>query len=60
MGTEFMQVDSTHITVDTKENPFMTYGENIFGNIIAYTSSDDEEEEKKKKRRRKRQRKRRV
>ena len=49
MGTESMQVDSTHITMDTKENLFVAYGKNCVGNITSYTSSDDEEEEKKRK-----------
>ena len=44
-----MQVDSTHITVDDKENPFLSYGTTIVGNITAYTSFDDEAEEEERK-----------
>lgn len=29
IGTESMQVDSTHITIDAKENPFAEYGTKI-------------------------------
>lgn len=51
MGTESMQVDSTHITIDMKENIFVGFGANIVGNIhiiTSYSSSDEDEEEKKK------------
>ena len=41
MGIESMQVDSTHITIDEKENHFAGYGSSIVGNIIVYTSYDE-------------------
>ena len=49
MGTESMQIDSTHIFVDTKENPFATFKTTIVGNITAYSSLDEEEEATTKK-----------
>ena len=49
MDTILMQVDSTHITINTKENPFTAYGKTIVGNITTYNNSDEEEEEEKKK-----------
>ena len=33
IGTESMQVDNTHITIDAKKNPFVEYGTNIVGNV---------------------------
>lgn len=50
MGTESMQVDNTHIKMDTKENPFVGYRISIVGNITTQSSSNDEEEAKEKKR----------
>ena len=49
MGIESMQVDSTHITVDAKEDAFSQYGTNIIGNITAYSSSNEEDEEEERK-----------
>ena len=45
MGSESMQVNSTHIIFDTKENPFTTYNQTIIGNITTYSSSNDDGEE---------------
>ena len=47
MGSKSMQVDSTCITMDTKENPFATFNQSIVENIISYSSSNDEEEDKR-------------
>ena len=46
-----MQVDSTNITVDKKEeDPFKDLGPSITGNIVGYSSSiDDEGEDELKK-----------
>ena len=43
-----MQVDSTHIIVDEKQNPFVGYRSPIVGNHIDYSSSDEDTKEEKK------------
>ena len=48
MGIDSVEVDSTCITMDIKENPVVGYGATIVANITAYSNSDDEEKEKKK------------
>ena len=51
MGIESMQVDSTHIIMDTKENTFATYGTTVVGNITSYTRFDEEDKEEEERKR---------
>ena len=48
MGIDSMEVDSNHITTDTNENPFATFGQSNIGNITTYFSFDYKEEKKKR------------
>lgn len=50
IGTKSIQVDSTYIIVDDKENPFTKYGTNTVGNITTYSSYDEEDDVEEEKR----------
>ena len=43
IDTEFMQVDSTNVTIDRTKDLFKDLGLAIIGNIVDYISSIDEE-----------------
>ena len=57
MGTNTMKVDSTRITLDTKEDPYKDYRTSIVENLVSYTSFEDEKEKESKEKERKKSKK---